>query len=455
MLDRKGVLRWNDEKPHWVISPDAIGTSTDRLGTPSIGSEVFVTVDLLRNKQAPIEDWSGIFREFYEEFTEWKEENNLFDFTDLLEKTYSMRAFPPHSPSVIFADEVQDFSTLEMALLMWWGKSVDHLVMVGDLFQSIFSFRGASKLSLDGSVAAVLDQSYRIPRTVHQVAENIMSLMEDLEPVSFKPRDHEGEVIRTSSGYRDFEAFIPRIEEETEAGRSVMVVASCAYMLGGALKKLRARGVPFWNPYTKKGPWNPLTPTAERGQVPMMTRLRTFLRAFDDDRRASIRWNPHEVAIWLPLFSGIVKRGGAKMVRSWDKYTKDEELIDNLFRIFKDDVVDELYEGHGPWSFLLKYAKDGLIPRLEYVKTCIDARGVGVLDENPRLIMGTIHSVKGGEADTVIVFPDLSSEGYENYTKAGWDGREATLRLFYVGVTRARDRLILAGPSGGNYVSGF
>ena len=56
--------------------------------------------------------------------------------------------------------------------------------------------------------------------------------------------------------------------------------------------------------------------------------------------------------------------------------------------------------------------------------------------------MGTIHSVKGGEADVVYLFPDLSVSGMDE-----WDGtveqRAPIYRLFYVGMTRARETLVL------------
>jgi superfamily I DNA/RNA helicase len=55
---------------------------------------------------------------------------------------------------------------------------------------------------------------------------------------------------------------------------------------------------------------------------------------------------------------------------------------------------------------------------------------------------GTIHSVKGGEADAVFLFPDLSRSGDLAYRRYGAD-RDSVIRLFYVGMTRARKSLYL------------
>ena len=72
-------------------------------------------------------------------------------------------------------------------------------------------------------------------------------------------------------------------------------------------------------------------------------------------------------------------------------------------------------------------------------------QGPRALVATPRVVVGTIHSVKGSESSSVYVFPDLSSAGQQDwYTDEGHDG---ILRTMYVGVTRTRDRLTLCAPS--------
>jgi ATP-dependent exoDNAse (exonuclease V) beta subunit len=50
--------------------------------------------------------------------------------------------------------------------------------------------------------------------------------------------------------------------------------------------------------------------------------------------------------------------------------------------------------------------------------------------------------VKGGEADVVFLFPDLSPAGDVLYQKYG-PARDSVIRLFYVGMTRARHTLYI------------
>jgi superfamily I DNA/RNA helicase len=71
--------------------------------------------------------------------------------------------------------------------------------------------------------------------------------------------------------------------------------------------------------------------------------------------------------------------------------------------------------------------------------------GPSALTETPQVVVGTIHSVKGGEADVVYLFPDLSKAGSAEYQRFG-PPRDAVIRLFYVGMTRARETLYVCPP---------
>ena len=73
-----------------------------------------------------------------------------------------------------------------------------------------------------------------------------------------------------------------------------------------------------------------------------------------------------------------------------------------------------------------------------------------------QLTIGTIHSVKGAEADVVILFPDLSMRGAQQYSLRTGEGFDQILRQFYVAVTRARHTLILCrGVSQGMFFNDY
>ena len=79
-------------------------------------------------------------------------------------------------------------------------------------------------------------------------------------------------------------------------------------------------------------------------------------------------------------------------------------------------------------------------------------RGPRALLEVPKVVVGTIHSVKGGQADVVYLFPDISQAGDAQYARIGAP-RDSVIRQFYVGLTRARDTLYVCQPETGMAVT--
>jgi superfamily I DNA/RNA helicase len=75
--------------------------------------------------------------------------------------------------------------------------------------------------------------------------------------------------------------------------------------------------------------------------------------------------------------------------------------------------------------------------------------------KRPSIIIGTIHSVKGGEADVVYLFPDLSLAGINEWHNTNGDdtyGKDSIIRLFYVAMTRAKQELVICNASQQYYV---
>jgi len=64
------------------------------------------------------------------------------------------------------------------------------------------------------------------------------------------------------------------------------------------------------------------------------------------------------------------------------------------------------------------------------------------LNQKPRILLSTIHGVKGGEADNVILLTDLSRQTLREYERVPDDVN----RLFYVGATRTKEHLHIVEP---------
>ena len=86
--------------------------------------------------------------------------------------------------------------------------------------------------------------------------------------------------------------------------------------------------------------------------------------------------------------------------------------------------------------------------RVTFPADITSRRGQRALLETPKVVVGTIHSVKGGQADVVYLFPDISQAGDAQHARAG-AARDSVIRLFYVGLTRARETLYTCQPETG------
>ncbi len=102
------------------------------------------------------------------------------------------------------------------------------------------------------------------------------------------------------------------------------------------------------------------------------------------------------------------------------------------------------------WCFDKRYFSISHLLRVQRRRMAAARRFEDGLEFGPRVIAGTIHSVKGAEAAVVYVLPDLSPAQWERW-QAG--DRDDQLRLFYVAFTRAREEVVLVGATTGRAVS--
>lgn len=321
----------------------------------------------------------------------------------------------------------------------------------------LFEWRGSSQAAFLGPAAAsehVLSQSYRVPRAVHAYAVDWVQQIRERPDVAYLPRPAEGSIETLHSTYLDPRLLVDEVERKPE-GETAMILASCAYMLDPAIKLLRERGVPFHNPYRRTaGRWNPLASA---------NRPLAFLRPHPEQSGGEGRlWTFDELRLWIEPLAGAgwLARGTKEDVKQLCATGRKDEPVpmDYFVDMLKGDDHAEarrLIVHDDPWLALRWWASK-LRPkeqaRFAYPLQIAERYGPAKLRETPTVVVGTIHSVKGGEADTVAVFPDLSLAAW-----AGEDGRGGwahggpaqypLVRLFYVAFTRARTRLLLCQPT--------
>ena len=394
-----------------------------------------------RARMEPEETWPSDIRSFHAKWSDWKSQTGYVDFVDMLEFGIEGMSTAPGAPKALFCDETQDCSRLQFALLRKWGAQVETFILVGDEDQSIYVWNGASPEDmldppLPDENVLVLRHSYRLPRTIHSLADKWIRRVKRRQPKDYAPRDAEGvvRVIGEEQGAAHWKA-PSKIIELLEGEGTAMALTTCSYMLAPLLSELRSRGIPFHNPYRRRrGDWNPLAGRIARDAL--IAFLRPDPRQFGSGAR---RWMWGDLASWVPLIraKGNLRRGAKKIVSERGQDYAVAE-VSSLLEIFEEGALQSALD------LDLKWFSSSLLKKNDYHLEVLRKHGVAGLMNTPRTIVGTIHSVKGGESDRVVLFPDLSRAGYKDWTDKA--GKDNVIRQFYVGMTRAREELILCKP---------
>lgn len=470
---------WNAHHPAYALTASGRKTNVDdgqpveaSAGGATEGDQLAAALDSLRARMVPVEKWPRDVALFSAVWETWKRANDVVDFTDMIAHALEVIEIAPSNPDVGFFDEVQDFTPLELALIRKWGRHMERMVLAGDDDQSIYGFKGATPeawlgTKIPDSDKIVLSQSWRIPAAVHRCAEHWIRQVTIREEKRYDPRDLEGLVRHIPASYQHPQMLADEIERslqttdytqtddgEVERPATVMVLASCGYMLDPVKHELRKRGVPFHNPYRRtRGDWNPMKPAAP-GQVSSRERLLSYLVLDERDDVGlgdlSRPWTGEDIRRWSEVVKkqGIFRRGAAGAI---DALPSGEVDFDDLAALFANEVeLEQCVTPDLGWfeRNLLAGKRAGMTFPIEVAK----ARGARALLEEPRVVLGTIHSVKGGQASVVYLIPDLSSRGSNEWRQIG-PPADGIRRQFYVGMTRARRELAVCSAGSGLFVS--
>ena len=143
---------------------------------------------------------------------------------------------------VLIVDEAQDLAELNWRLVDVLSANVAKTYIAGDDDQAIYEWSGARPdrfVDYEGK-NIVLNQSFRIPKTVHNVAERISNKIRKRADKEYKPREQEGAVTEVSS------VNLLPLEEG-----NWLILSSCDYMLSdynkgySTRKHLINNGYPF------------------------------------------------------------------------------------------------------------------------------------------------------------------------------------------------------------------
>ena len=358
-----------------------------------------------RRSQGHVEGGFEELERIYETYIEYKQEHELYDFNDMLLELVNEGVVP--SLPVIIIDEAQDLSMLQWYAVILLAKSTKHIYIAGDDDQAIFKWAGAipEMLMRTPGNKKVLNQSFRIPKKVYDVAESVANKIKVRVKKEWSPTSKTGEVEHYSSI-----EYVP-FDKDGE----YYVLARTKYVLQKVEEYFKREGI-IYNRFNKNKSisekvcyaincWNKLV----NGDTISLGGAKNMYKYIPGD--------------------GPIKRG----YKTWDKALEDDVVVS----------YNDLVNNHGLRVNKEEAWHDALINEdvILYIRKC-ERRGQDI-NAIPKIKILTIHGSKGGEADNVVLLSELSRKSHTSLLKNGDDER----RVFYTGITRTKKNLFLVRSS--------
>ena len=341
-------------------------------------------------------------------FTAFKSARNLFDFTDMLKGLILEEEKIPFF-KVLIIDEAQDLSPLQWELVDKLILRSEKVYIAADDDQAIFGWTGADvnellkRANKPGNTKSVLKQSYRIPSSIHPYATSLINRNKNREPKIWYPRKEKG--LISFPNYKDLSLF--------NEG-NWLLLAPTGYQLDKICSDMKHRGIFF----SRKGFFS----VSEQVLDAMFTWENLL------DGNAITLENVKLIYNYISSKTGL-KWGAKKMSGATENETFTFDKLKGQHGL--------LIEKGTPWDAALDRIKER---EKRSIKSLLKKKEN--LRKPPRITASTIHGAKGGEADKVMLLTDISRKGLDAYYK----NAEETRKVFYTGMTRAKQELYVVAP---------
>jgi DNA helicase-2/ATP-dependent DNA helicase PcrA len=357
-----------------------------------------LTADVAFDRWPEDVSWFEVQR-FITTYEKWRWQEGLVDFTDLLEQVD--RAL---DVDVVIVDEAQDLSPLQWQALDVVSAKAQRIYVAGDDDQAIFTWAGADPekfIAREGEIT-VLGQSYRIPVAVHQLAIRLIDRVETRQNKLWRPRAIEGRVVN-----------MPHVESalETLSDAKTLVLYRTHLQCRPISGWLRDNGLPYIQGK------NPAQGLQHREAVIYWERLR--------------KGREINAAQGLTLMSSMTTADGPGVLARLKTLAPETALSLTTLRSMG-------LKTQGPWYEALGQIKPY---QARYLRIMLRRFGTEALKQEPRIRLSTIHGAKGAEADHVVLLTDVTPKIQETILRYP----DTERRVFYVGITRAREQLTLVG----------
>lgn len=446
----------------------------------------------------------ALFAKLYEAYESERRASKCLDFDDLLLeglKLFKNKEFKENFQEEvrhILVDEYQDTNVVQHELLKSMAKNgakfaIDSICVVGDEDQSIYSWRGATvanimnfKKDFPKTATIKIEQNYRSVQPILDIANHVISHNVQRNPkelwsereasnriyrINCLSEYHEGDMIASflhvvAKKYPEHStAILYRTHFQSRALEEALIKNSIPYKIIGGIQFYERKEIKDILAYVRLM-INPF-------DRPSFFRvINCPLRGLGDKFEELFyeRWHQEPFLTFVDLSTklldeGIIARSKKTGLISFIK------IFDNITHLRKpSETIEHILTATGYLGYIKNSCdKEEAQERTDNIKELLNAvkhfesNGINSIeaflnevalmsdlqkkqqsdDRNPVLMM-TLHAAKGLEFDTVII-PGLE-EGMLPSSRSQFedDKLEEERRLFYVGITRAKERLLFS-----------
>lgn len=427
------------------------------------------------------------------DYRDYKVRHGLMDYDDLLLQTSSLlerdsgiRRVVADRCRHVLVDEYQDTNLLQARLVELFASVHGNVMVVGDDAQSIYHFRGANPDNIfdfpdrfDGARVLRLEHNYRSTQQILGLANHLITLASRRYEKQLFSENADGELP----------GLVAAADDQTEC-RFVCQMISQLREEGLPLNRMAVLFRSGFNSYALELELN-------RRNIPFVkyggVKLSEAAHVKDVMAHLKVAENPRDAAAWtriLLLLEGVGSKTAQDIIE-WvssndgEPFALDErpfspkyvEALVGLFAVLRmvrsdamslEQQVETVLEYYEP-ILKRKYFEDypkrqqdlehfaGLTTQfndrasfleslaLDPIELTVLETEAGAEDEPP-LVLSTIHSAKGLEFDTVFVIQALEGILPSTYALNDPEALDEELRLLYVAVTRAERNLFISYP---------
>lgn len=426
-------------------------------------------------KKYAFEHFQEIVAKVYVKYQGILNRANALDFDDLLMKTVEILE---NNPSIlekyqrrfkyILIDEYQDTNHAQYKLVKLLAALNRNIFVIGDDWQSIYSFRGAKFQNIldfqkDYPDAKIiyLEENYRSTNPIIEAAQTVIKNNEVRSDKNLFTRKQTGApvcVVAAEDKYKEVDfildeitslklgegrryddfAILYRTNAQSRIFEEVLIKRGVPYRIYGAIKfyeRKEIKDVIAYLNYLQN----------ENDQVSLSRIINTPTRGIGEKTFAKIISAPEE-ALEIPKYKAFVKM--IDSIKNSISSLRPDQIIETVISKsgYRDLINDGTIEGQSRLENVeeLKVAAssyESLSDFLQSVALVSDIDNLG--EEGEVLTLMTVHLSKGLEFP--VVFVSGLEEGLFPHIQSTDDqlNLEEERRLFYVAMTRAMERLYI------------